>query len=148
MAKVVDRRPNGAVLVEVSAEDAHDLEVGADVEVHRSRANVTRDWPQPFGALAGTLPKLEIDDIKAARRAALHGKTRRRPRVPDTRTDNEIRELSPKEWDQLVDEKARKLLGMSGEEFERRLNAGEIDIDDSPDVTRVAMMLPLRTTRK
>jgi hypothetical protein len=26
----------------------------------------------------------------------------------------------------------------SGEKFERRLNAGEIDIDDSPDVTRVA----------
>jgi hypothetical protein len=39
-----------------------------------------------------------------------------------TRTDNEIRELSPEEWAQLVDEKARKLLGMSGEEFERRLN--------------------------
>ena len=43
-----------------------------------------------------------------------------------TRTDNEIRELSPEEWDQRVDEQARKRLGMSGEEFERRLNAGEI----------------------
>jgi hypothetical protein len=49
MARVVDKRPNGAVLVEVSAEDAGDLEVGADVEVHRGRANGTRDWPQPFG---------------------------------------------------------------------------------------------------
>src|ERR1700686_4544144 len=65
-----------------------------------------------------------------------------------TRTDNEIRELSPEEWDQRVDEQARKRLGMSGEEFERRLNAGEIDIDDSPDVTRVAMRLPLHATRK
>ena len=65
-----------------------------------------------------------------------------------TRTDNEIRELSPEEWDQRVDEQARKRLGMSGEEFERRLNAGEIDIDDSPDVTRVAMMLPLHATPK
>ena|SRR5580698_10286136 len=65
-----------------------------------------------------------------------------------TRTDNEIRELSPEEWDQRVDEQARKRLGMSGEEFERRLNAGEIDIDDSPDVTRVAMMLPLHATHK
>jgi hypothetical protein len=37
---------------------------------------------------------------------------------------------------------------MSGEAFERRLNAGEIDIDDSPDVTRVAMMLPLHATHK
>jgi hypothetical protein len=64
-----------------------------------------------------------------------------------TRTDNEIRELSPEEWEQLVDDKARKYLGMSGEEFERRPNAGEIDIDDSPDVTRVAMMLPLHATR-
>jgi cell division protein FtsB len=46
-----------------------------------------------------------------------------------TRTDNEIRELNSEEWAQLVDEKARQYLGMSGEEFERRLNAGEIDID-------------------
>jgi len=60
------------------------------------------------------------------------------------RTDNEIRELSPDEWDQMVDGKARKYLGMSAEEFERRLNAGEIDIDDSPAVTRIAMMLPPR----
>ena len=65
-----------------------------------------------------------------------------------TRTDNEIRELGPEEWAQLVDEKARALLGMSGEEFERRLNSGEIDIDDSPEVTRVAMMLPLSGTSK
>ena len=57
-------------------------------------------------------------------------------------------ELSPEEWDRLVDEKARKYLGMSGAEFERRLNAGEIDIDDSPAVTRVAMMLPLHATPK
>jgi|ERR1700733_8089435 len=47
----------------------------------------------------------------------------------------------PEQWDQRVDEQARKRLGMSGEEFERRLNAGEIDIDDSPAITRIAMML-------
>ncbi len=76
MAKVVDRRPSGAVLVEVPAEDARDLEVGADVEVHRTRPRGEREWPSPFGALAGTLPELEIDDIKAARRAALQSKTR------------------------------------------------------------------------
>jgi hypothetical protein len=64
-----------------------------------------------------------------------------------TRTDNEIRELGPEEWAQLVDDKARALLGMSGEEFERRLNSGEIDID-SPKVTRVAMTLPLNGTSK
>jgi hypothetical protein len=65
-----------------------------------------------------------------------------------TRADIEIRELRPEERDQRVDEQARKRLGMSGEEFERRLNAGEIDIDDSPDVTRVAMMLPLHAKHK
>jgi hypothetical protein len=59
-----------------------------------------------------------------------------------TLIDNEIIELDPEEWAQMVDERARKLLGLSGEEFERRLNTGEIDIDDSPEITRVAMMLP------
>lgn len=59
--------------MEVSAKDANDLEVGADVEVHRSK---TRAWPEPFGALAGTLPELEIEDIKAARQGALSGKAR------------------------------------------------------------------------
>jgi hypothetical protein len=65
----------------------------------------------------------------------------------DARTDNQIRELSPEEWDQLVDEKAREYLGMSRQEFERRLKSGEIDIDDSPAVTRIAMMLPLHRTK-
>jgi hypothetical protein len=65
----------------------------------------------------------------------------------DARADNQIRELSPEQWDQRVDEQARKRLGMSGEEFERRLNAGEIDIDDSPAITRIAMMLPLHRTK-
>ncbi len=59
-----------------------------------------------------------------------------------TPIDNEIIELDPEEWAQMVDERARKLLGLSGEEFERRLNSGEIDIDGSPEITRVAMMLP------
>jgi hypothetical protein len=65
-----------------------------------------------------------------------------------TRTDNQIRELNPEEWVQRVDEQARKYLGMSGEEFEGRLRAGEIDIDDSPAVTRLAMMLPPNGTQK
>ena len=65
----------------------------------------------------------------------------------DARTDDQIRELSPEQWDRLVDEKARAYLGMSRQEFERRLKSGEIDIDDSPAVTRIAMMLPLRRTK-
>jgi hypothetical protein len=76
VAKVVDKRPDGAVLVEVPAADARDLEVGADVEVRRGRPSGEREWPEPFGALAGTLPELEIGDIRAARRAALQGKAR------------------------------------------------------------------------
>ena len=74
MAKVVDKRPNGAVLIEVPAEDAADLEIGANVEVRRT--GVAGEWPAPFGALADVLPALEIDDIKAARRDALQAKTR------------------------------------------------------------------------
>jgi hypothetical protein len=68
-----------------------------------------------------------------------------------TRTHNEtpglipeIRELSDAEWEQLVDDKARQYFGISAREFERRLDAGEIDIDDDPDVMRVAMLLPPR----
>ncbi len=74
MAKVVDKRPNGTVVVEVPAEDAADLEIGADVEVRRASSG-TDGWPEPFGALAGTFPSIEIEDIKAARREALQGKT-------------------------------------------------------------------------
>lgn len=76
MAKVVDKRPNGVLLVEVPAEDAADLEIGADVEVRRARSERPGDWPEPFGALAGRMPSIEIEDIKAARREALQGKTR------------------------------------------------------------------------
>ena len=75
MAKVVDKRPNGAALVEVPAEDAADLEIGAEVEV-RPQLAPTGEWPAPFGALAGRMPSIEIEDIKAARREALQGKTR------------------------------------------------------------------------
>ncbi len=44
---------------------------------------------------------------------------------------------------QLLDDKARQYLGISGEEFRTRWEAGEIDADDEPDVMRVAMLLPL-----
>jgi len=73
MAKVVDKRPNGTVLIEVPAEDAADLEIGADVEVRRPQP--AGEWPEPFGALAGRMSSIEIEDIKAARREALQGKT-------------------------------------------------------------------------
>jgi hypothetical protein len=59
MAKVVDKRPNGAVLIEVPAEDAADLEIGAEVEVRPQLAS-TGKWPAPFGALAGRMSSIEI----------------------------------------------------------------------------------------
>lgn len=55
------------------AVEAVGLEVGASVEVRR--ASSASAWPQPFGALAGELPPIEIEDIKAARRDALRGGT-------------------------------------------------------------------------
>jgi hypothetical protein len=58
-----------------------------------------------------------------------------------TRTDTEIRELDHEAGRELVDEQARKYLGISGEEFRRRWEAGEVDADDDPDVMRVAMLL-------
>lgn len=70
-----------------------------------------------------------------------------------TRTDQttpllpEIRELSDAEWDRLADDKARQYFGISAQEFERRLDAGEIDIED-PDVMRVAMLLRPRAEPK
>ncbi|MCD6725854.1 MAG: hypothetical protein LT070_01285 [Solirubrobacteraceae bacterium] len=71
MTKVVVKRPNGAVLVEVPAEDAANLEIGAEVEVRRARPVPLGEWPAPFGALADRMPSIEIEDIKAARREAL-----------------------------------------------------------------------------
>ncbi len=54
----------------------------------------------------------------------------------------QVRELSEKEWEQLADEKARQYFGVEATEFARRLRSGELDIDDHPDVMRVAMLLP------
>jgi hypothetical protein len=76
MAKVVAKLPNGAVLVEIPTEDAADLEIGADVEVRRSQPAPAGGWPAPFGVLAGRMPSIEIEDIKAARRDALQDETR------------------------------------------------------------------------
>ena len=61
----------------------------------------------------------------------------------------QVRELSEEEWEQLADEKARQYFGIGAAEFARRLKTGEMDIDDDPDVMRVAMLLdPLPITPK
>lgn len=44
----------------------------------------------------------------------------------------------------MLDRQARQYLGMSGEEFARAWEAGELDQRaDRPEVMRVAMLLPL-----
>ena len=52
------------------------------------------------------------------------------------------RELTAEQGRQLIDERARSLLGMSGDEFRRRWEAGDLDTDDD-NVLHVAMLLPL-----
>lgn len=54
------------------------------------------------------------------------------------RGDNRIREVTPEEGRELVDQAARKYLHMSGDEFLRRWDAGEFRDQDTPAVMRVA----------
>ena len=56
--------------------------------------------------------------------------------------DGKIRELTLEEGRALLDRQARRYLGISGEEFVRRYKAGEFANSDTPEVMRVAMLLP------
>jgi hypothetical protein len=63
------------------------------------------------------------------------------------RIDAEVRELSREEGRRLFDRQARRYLGISGEEFLERWDAGEYgDPDDRtknpPGVMQLAMLLP------
>jgi hypothetical protein len=51
-------------------------------------------------------------------------------------------ELTRDEARALFDEAARENLNMSGDEFVRKWEAGEIDDPDRPEVMRVYMLLP------
>jgi hypothetical protein len=53
----------------------------------------------------------------------------------------EPRVLSREQGQELLDQRARQFLGMSGEEFRRRYEAGELD-PDNDNVLRVALLLP------
>jgi len=53
-----------------------------------------------------------------------------------------VQELDADEGRALLDRQARRYLGMSGEEFARAWERGELDLDANPDVARVAMLLP------
>ncbi len=54
----------------------------------------------------------------------------------------QARILTPEEARALFDRQARRYLGISGEGFLRRWDAGEVHWDDSPEVSRVAMLVP------
>jgi hypothetical protein len=56
-----------------------------------------------------------------------------------------IKELSPEEAWELFDHQAQEWLGISGEEFIRRYDAGEIsedDLDYNNDVVALYMLMP------
>ena len=51
--------------------------------------------------------------------------------------------LSDEAWAEMLDRQARKLLGMSGEEFARRYRAGDLDHDEKhSEIVRLSMLLP------
>jgi hypothetical protein len=59
-------------------------------------------------------------------------------------TNGHVRELTQEEGRELFDRQAWRYLKMSGDEFIRAWDAGEFeDPDSSPDVMRIAMLLPL-----
>jgi len=76
MGKVVHRRPDGTLLIEVGAEEAGDLDVGALVDVRRADAVVGAAWPESFESLAGDVPAITPADIAAARVGAWSGSSR------------------------------------------------------------------------
>ncbi|MGH2354540.1 MAG: hypothetical protein ACRDJN_23275 [Chloroflexota bacterium] len=58
--------------------------------------------------------------------------------------DDATEVLTPEEGQRLLDEQARRYLGMSGAEFVRAWKAGKFAADpDRPEVVRLAMLLPL-----
>lgn len=58
-------------------------------------------------------------------------------------TNGYITDLNSEESHELFDQQAKRYLGVSGEEFVRRLEAGEYgDPDDDPRVMRLVMLLP------
>lgn len=60
----------------------------------------------------------------------------------ETQYESSARELTAEEARAAFDDRARRVLGMSGEEFTRRWEAGELDADDDR-VLRLVMLLPL-----
>ncbi len=68
------------------------------------------------------------------------------PRLDTEEAERAWRTLSPEEGRAYFDEASRNLLGIPGEEFLRRWDAGEYrdtpDIPESNGIRRMAMMIP------
>jgi hypothetical protein len=63
-------------------------------------------------------------------------------------TGVELHYVTPEESAEILDRQARKYLGMSGEEFVRLYEAGELDDDDyDSNVMRVSMLIPLSKSK-
>lgn len=56
--------------------------------------------------------------------------------------DSEVRELSPAEGRALFDKSARRLLGISGDEFLARWDSGDYKDEHGNAVIHVAMLIP------
>lgn len=52
-----------------------------------------------------------------------------------------VRELTHAEWAALLNKQAQRYFGVSGDEFRRRYEAGDYDVE-APHVWEVALMLP------
>jgi hypothetical protein len=62
--------------------------------------------------------------------------------IAKTPQEPQPHELTAEEARAVFDERAQRLVGMGGEEFRRRWEAGELDPDDDR-VLRLVMLLPL-----
>lgn len=65
--------------------------------------------------------------------------------TPHVESETRWRELTREEAREMFDQAAREHLNMSGVEFIRRWEAGEIEQPDRPEVMRVYMLLPWAT---
>jgi len=54
----------------------------------------------------------------------------------------EVEELTEEETWAIFDAESRRVLGISGKEFEEKWRSGELASSDDPRVTGVAMLLP------
>lgn len=62
--------------------------------------------------------------------------------MPDTQTGVEVAEATRDEGLAMLDRAAREVLGISGEDFLARWDAGDYEAADDPAITRVAMLIP------